>query len=340
MRAIHLSGISILASAGVLAASLGAPAAAKEAELRFVSNWGKNLYSVKRTIEWSEEFNKSAAAKAAKISIKYIGGREVTPPLQQLTALRKGVFDMLFGAAGYYLGAVPESFAIYGSKITPMEARKNGGLALLNRIYRKKANAHVLGWVAGGVGVNLWLKKKPKVKADGTPDLSGMKIRGIAGLHREWLKAMGATQISVPAPGIYNALERNLVDGAAWLGLGIMGFGFQKFVNFRVDPMVWQFDNLIWINLDKWNSLTQAQRDALTTSVIAYEPIAHVFYEKLVAERWAKLGEQGVKSFELTGAAARRYIAAAEKVQWDQVKKLAPNEYDELRKKFPPSPVN
>ena len=198
----------------------------------------------------------------------------------------------------------------------------------------------MLGWVAGGVGVNLWLKKKPKVKADGTPDLSGMKIRGIAGLHREWLKAMGATQIHVPAPGIYNALERNLVDGAAWPGLGIVGFGFQKFVSYRVDPMVWQFDNLIWINLDKWNSLTQAQRDALTTSVIAYEPIAHVFYEKLVAERWAKIGKEGVKSFELTGAAARRYIAAAEQVQWDQVKKLAPNEYDELRKKFPPSPVN
>ena len=260
--------------------------------------------------------------------------------MQQLTALRKGVFDMLFGAAGYYLGAVPEAFAIYGSKITPMDARKNGGLALLNRIYGKKANAHVLGWVAGGVGVNLWLKKKPKVKADGTPDLSGMKIRGIAGLHREWLKAMGATQIHVPAPGIYNALERNLVDGAAWPGLGIVGFGFQKFISYRVDPMVWQFDNLIWINLDKWNSLTQAQRDTLTTSVIAYEPIAHVFYEKLVAERWARIGKEGVKSFELTGAAARRYIAAAEKVQWDQVKKLAPNEYDELRKKFPPSPVN
>ena len=58
--------------------------------------------------------------------------------------------------------------------------------------------------------------EKPKIKADGTPDLSGMKIRGIAGLHREWLKSMGATTISVPAPGIYNALERNLVDGAAW----------------------------------------------------------------------------------------------------------------------------
>ena len=138
MRAFQLSKLSIAASAGLVAASLWAPATAAEAELRFVSNWGKNLYSVKRTIEWTQEFNKSAAAKAAKISIKYIGGREVTPPLQQLTALRKGVFDMLFGAAGYYLGAVPEAFAIYGSKITPMDARKNGGLELLNRIYARR----------------------------------------------------------------------------------------------------------------------------------------------------------------------------------------------------------
>lgn len=341
MRVTNLRNLlSAAPIALVIASFVTSPQATAQTELRFVSNWGKNLYSVKRTIEWAEKFNRSAAAKAAKIRIKYIGGREVTPPLQQLSALRKGVFDMLFGAAGYYLGAVPEAYAIYGSKITPMEARKNGGLALLNKIYREKANAHVLGWVAGGVGVNLWLIKKPKVKADGTPDLSGMKIRGIAGLHREWLKSMGATTISVPAPGIYNALQRNLVDGAAWPGLGIFDFGFQKFVKYRIDPMVWQFDNLIWINLDKWNSLTAAQRNALTASVIKFEPVAHVHYQKLVEEDRAKIRKAGVKAFALKGAAARKYIADAEKVQWERVRTLSPKYYDELRMKFPPSPSN
>jgi len=328
----------LCAFAAVFAVAADRPAAAET--LRLVTNWGKNLYSVKRTLQWAEEFNSSAAAKKADIQIKYLGGPEVTPPLQQLTALRNGVFDMLFGAAGYYLGSVPEAYAIYGSKITPMDARKNGGIQLLSKIYREKANAHVVGWVAGGVGVNLWLRSELKVKADGTPDLSGMKIRGIAGLHREWLKAMGATQISVPAPGIYNALERNLVDGVAWPGLGITDLGFQKFIKYRVDPMVWQFDNLIWVNLKKWNSLTQAQRDALTKSVIAFEPVAHEYYKKLVLEERAKTDKEGVKAWRLTGAAAKDYISQAEQVQWDRVKKLAPKYYDELRAKFPASASN
>ena len=99
MRVTYLRNwLSAAPIALVIASFVASPQATAQTELRFVSNWGKNLYSVKRTIEWAEKFNRSAAAKAAKIRIKYIGGREVTPPLQQLSALRKGVFDMLFGA--------------------------------------------------------------------------------------------------------------------------------------------------------------------------------------------------------------------------------------------------
>jgi TRAP-type mannitol/chloroaromatic compound transport system substrate-binding protein len=131
------------------------PPPASAETLRLATNWGKGLYLIARTLSWVEEFNKSADAKAANINIKYIGGPEVTPAREQLTAVRNGVFYMVQGAAGYYVGVVPEAFAIYGTAITPMEARKNGGLALLNEIYNKKANAEVLGWIAAGVGYHV-----------------------------------------------------------------------------------------------------------------------------------------------------------------------------------------
>ena len=35
---------------------------------------------------------------------------------------------------------------------------------------------------------------KPKLKSDGTPDLSGLKIRS-SGLYRAWLTSMGATNV-------------------------------------------------------------------------------------------------------------------------------------------------
>ena len=316
--------------------TLWLPATSSAETLRLVTNWPKNTYLIEQTLKWVDEFNKSAAAKAAGVNIVHVGGPEVTPAIEQQTAVRKGVFDMLHGAAGYYVGQVPEGYVFYGTDITPMEARATGGMALLNEIWGKKANLHILGWVAAGVGYHVWLSKKPKLKADGTPDLSGLKIRS-SGLYRAWLTSLGATNVMIPAPDIYSALERKLVDGAAWPGLGIRDFGFEKFIKYRLDPMVWQFDNLLTVNLDKWKSLSKAARDALQASVIKYEKEVYAYYETLVDDDREAVAKAGVKSFSLRGDAAKKYISNAQSITWAQIKKNAPENYDALRAKFPPS---
>ena len=328
---------SIWRTFAVLACVVGvaAPAAAAD-KLKLVTNWGKGVYSVAKTLQWAQQFSASDAAKAAGIEVVHAGGPEVTPAREQLTAVRNGVFDMMFGAAGYYVGAVPEAFVFYGTDISPMAARANGGTALLNRIWEKKANTHVLGWVAAGVGYHVWLKDEPKLKADGTLDLGGRKIRS-SPLYRPWLDAMGATQVMVPAPDIYSALERGVVDGAAWPGLGITDLGFQKFVRYRVDPPVWQFDNLLLVNLGKWGKLTAAQQNALQQSVIAFEKEAHAYYARLAREEKARTDKGGLKSYMLSDAAAKLHVARAQDIQWAQIRKKAPENYEALREKFPPS---
>lgn len=331
----HKKVITLGLMAGLLAILL-TPSLSSAVTLRLVTNWGKNLYSVAKTLSWMEEFNKSAAAKAADVKIVHTGGPEVTPAIEQLTAVRKGVFDMMFGAMGYYVGQVPEGFVFYGTDITPMEARANGGTALLNEIWEKKANAHVLGWVAAGVGYHVWLAVEPKVKADGTLDLTGLKIRS-SGLYRAWLTSMGATNVMIPAPDIYTALERKLVDGAAWPGLGMTDLGFEKFIKYRVEPRVWQFDNMLLVNLDKWKTLSKKAQDALQASVIEFEKEAYRYYAELVKEERRKTAKAGVKSFVLKGEGAKKYIKNAQSITWGQIKKKAPENYDALREKFPPT---
>ena len=242
-----MSNYSIVCRAAAFAAVLSVAAAAQSETLRLVTNWGTGSYSVARTLQFVEEFNASQAAMDADLEIVYVGGPEVTPATEQLTGVSSGVFDMLFGAGGYYVGAVPEARAIYGTAITPMEARETGGTALLDRIYSEKANARVLGWVAAGVGYHIWLRDEPQLDENGLPVLDNVKIRS-SGFYNPWLHHYGATTVTVPAPDIYNALERGVVDGAAWPGLGITDYGFEKFVGYRIDPPVWQFDNLIWVN--------------------------------------------------------------------------------------------
>lgn len=328
--------VAALGSAALVASTLLPWSSAHGETLRMVANWSKSLWSTARTLQWADEFNKSDAAKKANLQIQFVGGPEVTPATEQLTAVRNGAFDMLFGAAGYYVGTVPEGFVFYGTGITPMEARKNGGIDLLAEIWTKKANTHVLGWVAAGIGYHVWLAKEPKLKPDGTPDLAGLKVRS-SGLYKPWLDAMGATNVMVPAPDIYGALERGVVDGAAWPGLGITDYGFEKFVKYRIDPAVWQFDNLLWINANKWRALNKAQQSALTESVAKFEADAHAYYTELAKKERVKVDAVGVKSYPLKRDAAAKFVAAAEAIQWNEIKTKSPEYYERLRKAFPPT---
>ena len=329
------TGKLLLRSALLTAASVLAASAVSAETLRLVTNWGTGSYSVARTLEFVEEFNASQAAMDADIQISYVGGPEVTPATEQLTGLSNGVFDMLFGAAGYYVGTVPESRALYGTAITPMQARDTGATDLLDSIYTEKANARVLGWVAAGVGYHIWLRNEPVLDENGLPKLDNVKIRS-SGFYNPWLDHYGATTVTVPAPDIYNALERGVVDGAAWPGLGITDYGFEKFIGYRIDPQVWQFDNLLWVNQDKWNSLNDAQRGALADAVRDYEPVAYEYYENLAAEERAEVEAAGVKSFRLSPEAEAAFVAHARSVHWDKVKADAPDNYDALRAALPP----
>ena len=302
-----------------------------EDNISFVTNWGKDVYSPAFMLRWADRFN---AENEGVAKINYVGGPEVTPAREQLTATRNGVFDMLFGAAGYYVGQVPEGYVFYATSMTPMEARESGAFDVLADVYREKAHAEVLGWVAAGVGYNIWLKDPDvPVSADGLPDLSGLKIRS-SPFYNAWLESMGATVVPVSAPDIYSALERGVVDGAAWPALGITDFGWNKFIGARIDPAVWQFDNLLMVNLDAWNNLSSETQGALKASIAALESEAYDFYAGLAEEERVVVEDAGTRPFVMSDAARDVYVKAATDLMWAQLEKVAPENYERLRAAF------
>jgi len=243
-----------------IATTLFAVPVSAEDEITFVTNWRGDFYSSAYTLQWAEAFN---AEHEGLVQIRFVGGPEVTPAREQFTATRNGVFDMMFGASGYYLGQVPEAYALAATRMTPVEARESGALDLLADIYRDKAGVEVLGWVAAGVGYHVWLKAADvPIGENGLPDLSGLKIR-TSPLYNAWLETMGATLVPMPAPDVYAGLERGVVDGAAWPGLGVTDFGWNKFIGARIDPGVFQFDNLLWMNGAAWAGLSSEAQQAL-----------------------------------------------------------------------------
>ena len=74
------------------------------------------------------------------VQIKYVGGQEVVPPRKAANALKRGQFDVLVSPTAYYIGTVPEGYAILAANQGPAELRKNGAFGILQEAYQKKAD--------------------------------------------------------------------------------------------------------------------------------------------------------------------------------------------------------
>lgn len=267
------------------------------------------------------------------VRIQVRGGPEVMPPLQQGEAQKNGLIDMLNCAAGLYLNIVPEGEVFSATKKKPWELRANGGWELIDQIFAKKANAHILAHVDGGTGFHVFTTEAPVRTPDGGVDWSKIKVRS-APLYREFLEAIGTTAV-VQSPGeAYTSLERGLVNANAYSILGYGSFGWDKFTKYRIDPSFLQTDVLITMNKKKWDSLPPAAQKILSDVAIEHEKASFAANDEATRAEAKQLADKGMKVVELTGEGRRRYEAAETRVSWERLAKRDATQVQALKAKF------
>jgi TRAP-type C4-dicarboxylate transport system substrate-binding protein len=258
---------------------------------------------------------KDFADRAAKysdgqIKIRYVGGPDVTPVPEQMKAISRGVLDVFYGPMSYFLGEIPEIQAFNGANMHAMEVRSTGGLALMNKAVNKRLKAELLGYYGSGYTFYVYLTKKPKFSADGTPDFTGMKLRGVA-IYREFFKRFGASAVPMHVAEMYSGLERGIVSGMAWIGPGVTNFGWDKYLKYRITPAYWQGDIIIAANKAKFDKLSVPHKQAITRASIESEIWAHSLFAKMSSDEKAKLKKRGMVDINLKGKAAAIYSNAA-----------------------------
>jgi TRAP-type C4-dicarboxylate transport system substrate-binding protein len=326
--------LSVRFGAGALATAVAlgglGPASAQET-LRALSMMPKPVTYTQSFLKFIDKVN---AAGQGVVQIEFVGGPEAIPTFDQPEAVRAGVIDMIYGPGSYYPGIVPETDALVGSNVTPMEKRANGGIDLLNRIHQEKMNVYYLGHPDGGIQFHLYMTEEPRLKDDGLPDMSGIKLRG-APIYREFFTDyLGATFVQVNVPEVYTALERGTVDGLGWPSIGVMDLSWDKFLKYRIDPGYFQTDLSILVNLDRWNALGDEAKQILQDAAIAWEQES---YELLQAQREqedTEMTKRGMQVVELEPEAAEAYLNAAYEEAWSRLKERDPTHYDALRAKF------
>lgn len=271
------------------------------------------------------------------VQIKFLGAQEIVPPRKAAKALMRGQFGMLGSPTAYYLGLVPEGRALLVANQGPHVLRKNGGWELLQSIYKKKAKAHLLAWGNNRTFYFTYLGFKPKLDADGVPDLTGVKMRA-TGTYRPLFRALGASTINIKSSELYTAMQRGTVQGFGFPGVATVPNGFHKVTNYRITPEYYQTNDVVTMNLEVWNGLNRKQKDFLTKEAIEFESTS----VKFIQAQWEKeerimltkggTDGKGVKDIALKGKAAKKYLDIAYAEVWKVFKAKAPENYEALKK--------
>jgi TRAP-type C4-dicarboxylate transport system substrate-binding protein len=223
------------------------------------AGWG-STHALKPWIKKVEDATKG------KVKIQLYPSQTLSKGKDAWNAVKNGIADMGWGFHGFWPGMTPLADVVTLPGLPIENAEK--GSEVLWRLYEKYPEVregfkdnHVLLLFSSAPYHLITTKKQVKTLAD----LQGMKIRTTGGPPIDQMKALGAVPASVPMPGNYMAMQKGVTDG--------MGAPWDAIYSFRLYEVAKYFTYVplscvyfsISINKNKWNSLPQDVRDAMTS---------------------------------------------------------------------------
>ncbi len=310
---------TLIWAAGVAAtASLATPMAKAETELTLVYPFPDFLIYTKLCKQLVGKIN-DAGKGILKINVLAFNsiGMFKQPP-----AIKAGRVDLACTPAAFYARGLPEAEAVATSNSSPLAVRANGGFKLLDDLHQKHFNMKYLGWTDSGARFRIYMKNAPKFTSGGLVDFTGVKLRDNP-IYGAFFRAMKATTHSLPATAVYSALEKGVVDAAAWATVGVQGLKWDKFLRHAVEPEFFQTD-IGWImNLDKWKSLDSKSQNLLQLAVIGQEAVGRATLQGMANAERKKLKAEGMKFYSAPNPKAYFKLAvdSAYRRKTDRLKK-------------------
>ncbi len=328
-------GLAGAATAGLIGLLLTTTSAIAVDKVTATHAFPNFLVYTKTFLAMVEDINTKGAG-VVEITVK--GGPEAIGMFQQPQAARDGVVDMVHVPGSFYGASVPEIDAMVAARATPTEVRGNGGAALMDEAHQKRFNVKHLGWIDGGVKFHIYNVKPFNFDAGGVVDLTGVKLRDNP-IYHAFFEALKATTASMPATEVYAALEKGVVDAAAWTSIGLMDLKWDKFLKYRVDPAFYNTDIGIIFNLDSWNKLSEDSRKLIQDAVIEWEQKSFDDRQKDVAADAEELQKRGMEFVPMGEEASAKYLSMADDAAWGRMKQRldemgGAENYDKLRKLY------
>lgn len=304
---MKLRYLNAVALAAILSAvSLSFPAQA-ETKLKALSAWATTLPLVP---EVYYKFQ-AAATKASngEITFQNVGPEAVTA-FEQLEPLSQGVFDIDFQSSAYHqantgMGVVLQSLI----DLDPAKLRSSGMMDWLNDYYRKNFGVIILS--AFSTGPTTFVLTSPLT---GDTKLSGRKLRTNAS-YEGIVRSLGGSPVSMSPPDAYAAMQKGMLEGAAWPASFTADFKLYEVAKYMTSPNFSQGCTVVLMNADKFDSLPKTIQDALIQAGKETDLIGTAYSKSQIENQDKIMKEHGVQitefSPEIAAAIAKLDIDAS-----------------------------
>ncbi len=297
-------------AATVAAGSLAAAGASQAAELKLLSSFNSTQ---KPTYAVLERYMENVAKIGGDTVTFVISGPEVVPIFEQLQPVASGVFDALYTHPVFHAGDGGLALAVDAIDVDPVARRSSGVWDYVDQFYQEKHGLKMVAMMSVSMyGYHLFTKEPLSANSD----LAGRKVRGTPTYHGV-IRALGAEPVVLPGSQIYSALQKGIVDGAGWPAAGMVSMKHFEVASYRLRPTFGAATQPVFINLAKWNSLTDAEKSVLLKAGEVTELEMPWIGNAIQAEEDKTLDGLGVKVEQLSPEMAAKVQTAFIESIWE-----------------------
>ena len=301
-------------------------AAAAIAVLAPLSASAQDSYTLKFLTAWDDRYEGTKfiayryaemVKKATDDRIKFhFSGPEVVKFKQQLQPTASGVFDLNLSVAPYFFGTTGLLMAYYALPPDSEMWRKEGYWQDSDEEFNR-FNLTLLAHTLGGSGSDIFhiLLKEPVDKTKLKP-LEGRKVRANV-FYKPVVEPLGGSIVTLSGAEIYSALQKGVVEGAAWPVLGAVNFKWYEVTKYMTRPRFGSSPYIVFMNTDRFKKLPQADRELLLKIGRDLERETPKVFDDATEKEIATLKSFGVQETYLHPEAAKTITVGHQKGIWN-----------------------
>ncbi|PRY67326.1 TRAP transporter substrate-binding protein [Halomonas ventosae] len=238
-------------------AGLGAASAEAATTLRMAHFWpGASGVNQEIFEAWAATLEEESDGE---LRVEMFPSGTLAKPDSLYEAAANGIADVTATAQGYTAGRFPLSQIV---ELPGVATTATQGACVLQTLYdeghlaSEYEDTRPLFFFTTGPGGIHTIDTDVQVPSD----LEGLRIRRPTAVAGEMLENMGASPVGMPAPDIYTAMQRGVIDGLSFPWEGLKGFRINELVNYHTEVPFYTLIFVATMNQRAYDNLSPEQQ--------------------------------------------------------------------------------